>query len=358
MASVSCSRRSCPCVIASPKRVRCAPDPFRGLQRVAEGVRLVERCGVSRLLHALSGDGASEGIDSRRAGAERRRVCGDGAARGSGHRESAREPVARSPWSAVRRPQQRKTIMMRVTATMFALVVAAATAVSHAQGRGGGAWSTVGGDAQRTGWARTDPRISKDSAAKGLQLVWKRQIDKSAASLTQPVLLPNIISYRASRRSPFSAGRTRYTRSTTTSSHVLADAIEQRRQAARPRVCRRIDLGSRAPPRSRHRRLAAAGVAPRRLRHRRRRSAHAGAPGTPHRRGARSWCRGGGGGGGRWPWRRQQSLRGSSNGWCTRSTADGEDLNPPAKFTARRPTEWPVFIDNVVYAAVVSLAVA
>jgi hypothetical protein len=76
-----------------------------------------------------------------------------------------------------------------------ALILGAA--VTHAQGRGGGAWSTVGGDPQRTGWARTDPRISKESAAKpGLQLLWKRQLQKGTASLTQPVLLPNIISYK------------------------------------------------------------------------------------------------------------------------------------------------------------------
>ena len=53
---------------------------------------------------------------------------------------------------------------------------------------------------------RTDPRISKDSAAKGLQLVWKRQIDKSAASLTQPVLLPNIISYKGFKALAFLGG--------------------------------------------------------------------------------------------------------------------------------------------------------
>ena len=73
------------------------------------------------------------------------------------------------------------------------------TAVSpYAQGRGGGAWSTVGGDPQRTGWVRTDPRITKESAAKGLQLLWKRQLQKPSggAGLTQPVLLPNIISYK------------------------------------------------------------------------------------------------------------------------------------------------------------------
>ena len=74
----------------------------------------------------------------------------------------------------------------------------AAAAAPHAQGRGGGAWSTVGGDAQRTGWVRTDPRITKESAAKGLQLLWKRQLQKPSggAGLTQPVLLPNIISYK------------------------------------------------------------------------------------------------------------------------------------------------------------------
>src|SRR5262245_3000264 len=85
---------------------------------------------------------------------------------------------------------------VRFGAGMCALLLAAA-ASPHAQGRGGAAWSTAGGDAQRTGWVRTDPRISKESAAKsGLQLLWKRQLQKGTAPLTQPVLLPNIISYR------------------------------------------------------------------------------------------------------------------------------------------------------------------
>ena len=86
---------------------------------------------------------------------------------------------------------------VRSGACVVALLVAAAAA-PHAQGRGGGAWSTAGGDAQRTGWVRTDPRITKDSAAKGLQLLWKRPLDKppGAVTLTQPVLLPNIISYK------------------------------------------------------------------------------------------------------------------------------------------------------------------
>src|SRR5688572_28508614 len=87
---------------------------------------------------------------------------------------------------------------MRSRRLITAIVLLAAAAVTHAQGRGGGAWSTVGGDAQRTGWVRTDPRITRESAGKGLQLLWKRQLQKPAggAGLTQPVLLPNIISYK------------------------------------------------------------------------------------------------------------------------------------------------------------------
>jgi outer membrane protein assembly factor BamB len=85
---------------------------------------------------------------------------------------------------------------VRLIAAACGLTLAASAAPS-AQGRGGGAWSTVGGDPQRTGWARTDPRISKESAAKpGLQLLWKRQLQKGATALTQPVLLPNIIAYK------------------------------------------------------------------------------------------------------------------------------------------------------------------
>jgi outer membrane protein assembly factor BamB len=76
-----------------------------------------------------------------------------------------------------------------------ALAVAATVAVSHAQGRGGGAWTTMGGDAQRTSSVRTDPKISPDAMQRpGFQLLWKRKLD--AGPLTQPLLLPNIIAYK------------------------------------------------------------------------------------------------------------------------------------------------------------------
>ena len=77
--------------------------------------------------------------------------------------------------------------------TSIAMVAGALT--SHAQGRGGGAWTTVGGDAQRTASVRTDPKISSASMQKpGFQFLWKRKLDSQP--LTQPLLLPNIIAYK------------------------------------------------------------------------------------------------------------------------------------------------------------------
>lgn len=71
----------------------------------------------------------------------------------------------------------------------------AAAVVADAQGRGGGAWTTVGGDAQRTSSVRTDTKISVASMeAPGFQFLWKRKLDSQP--LTQPLLLPNIIAYK------------------------------------------------------------------------------------------------------------------------------------------------------------------
>lgn len=75
-----------------------------------------------------------------------------------------------------------------------AVVIGAAVAVS-AQGRGGAAWTTTGGDAQRTSFVRTDPRISLSAMqSPGFQFLWKRKLDN--VPLTQPLLLPNIIAYK------------------------------------------------------------------------------------------------------------------------------------------------------------------
>jgi hypothetical protein len=51
----------------------------------------------------------------------------------------------------------------------------AAAGAAHAQGRGGGVWTTSRNDAQRTSSVRTDPKISRQSLSKaGFQLLWTR----------------------------------------------------------------------------------------------------------------------------------------------------------------------------------------
>jgi hypothetical protein len=77
------------------------------------------------------------------------------------------------------------------------LSIAAGASPAHAQGRGGGQWSTPGGDAQRTGWIRSDPKVSKETVGKDFQFLWKSTLEqpKGLNSLTQPLQLPNIMSY-------------------------------------------------------------------------------------------------------------------------------------------------------------------
>jgi outer membrane protein assembly factor BamB len=81
---------------------------------------------------------------------------------------------------------------------------------AHAQGRGGPNWTTTGSDAQRTAWVKTDPRISKESMQRpGFQLLWKVKLENQARqlqSLTQPMLLPNIISYKGFKALAFIGG--------------------------------------------------------------------------------------------------------------------------------------------------------
>lgn len=81
---------------------------------------------------------------------------------------------------------------------------------AFAQGRGGAPWTTVSSDAQRTASLRTDAKISVDSMQKpGFQFLWKRKLDNQPAqlnSLTQPLLLPNIIAYKGFKALAFVGG--------------------------------------------------------------------------------------------------------------------------------------------------------
>jgi outer membrane protein assembly factor BamB len=69
-------------------------------------------------------------------------------------------------------------------------------------------WPFYGGDAQRTGWEKGDSRITKDSV-KDFQLVLKRKLDtksKGPFSLTPPVIIGRLISYRGFKELAFIAG--------------------------------------------------------------------------------------------------------------------------------------------------------
>jgi len=69
-----------------------------------------------------------------------------------------------------------------------------AAGVVQAQGRGPANWTTVGYDAQRSFWIRTDPKISTDSLRKpGFQFLWKVKLE---GRLTPMIVLDPYTGYR------------------------------------------------------------------------------------------------------------------------------------------------------------------
>jgi outer membrane protein assembly factor BamB len=77
------------------------------------------------------------------------------------------------------------------------------------QGRGGATWTTTAGDAGRTASVKNDPKITTQSVAKDFKLLWKQKLSGPSASpesLTQPVLLPNIISFKGFKALAFVGG--------------------------------------------------------------------------------------------------------------------------------------------------------
>ena len=85
------------------------------------------------------------------------------------------------------------------------------TGAARAQfGRGDGGWSTTGGDAQRSSWVRTDPKISKESLMKpGFALAWKLKLNnepRQLNGLTPPPLLDRYIGIKGFRSLAFVGG--------------------------------------------------------------------------------------------------------------------------------------------------------
>jgi outer membrane protein assembly factor BamB len=95
--------------------------------------------------------------------------------------------------------------MSMKTLVMVAAMSCASASLVIAQARAN--WNNAGGDAQHTGWERTDPRISKDTV-KDLQLLWKMKLEtqpKGPRPLQPPALLGNLISYRGFKELAFVA---------------------------------------------------------------------------------------------------------------------------------------------------------
>src|SRR6266516_2859691 len=103
-------------------------------------------------------------------------------------------------------------VLMRVDcrAALACMIALLAVGVLHAQGRGGGAWTTNQGDAQRSGWIRNDAKVSVESMQKpGFRFLWKNTLDnrrRQLQNLTQPITLPNIISYKGFKALAFVGG--------------------------------------------------------------------------------------------------------------------------------------------------------
>jgi outer membrane protein assembly factor BamB len=80
--------------------------------------------------------------------------------------------------------------------------------ITNAQGRS--EWVTDNGDAQRSSWIRSDPKISRESLQKpGFQLLWKLKLNNNPRhlnSLTPPALLNLPIGYRGFRSLAFVGG--------------------------------------------------------------------------------------------------------------------------------------------------------
>jgi hypothetical protein len=91
--------------------------------------------------------------------------------------------------------------------TAAAAAVALLPATAGAQAR---EWTTSGYDAQRSGWVRSDPRISKTAIEEGkFQFLWKHTFDnerRQLNGLTEPVLQDFLVGYRGFKSLAFLGG--------------------------------------------------------------------------------------------------------------------------------------------------------
>ena len=83
----------------------------------------------------------------------------------------------------------------------FSVTLLASAAALHAQALD---WPTASADAQRTGWEKSDPLITKEDVAKKFQMLWK--IRPKSPGLMAPVILGRLIGYRGFKELAFIGG--------------------------------------------------------------------------------------------------------------------------------------------------------
>lgn len=80
----------------------------------------------------------------------------------------------------------------------------------HGQGRGSIEWTTSSLDAQRTGWLRSDTRLTKEAVRKNeFTFLWKAGFDnenRQLNSLTEPIILDRLIGFRGFKALAFIGG--------------------------------------------------------------------------------------------------------------------------------------------------------
>jgi len=89
------------------------------------------------------------------------------------------------------------------------ILVLAFAVNAHAQMGRSQDWNTFGSDPGRTGFERSDPRISKESVAKEFALLYKMKLEANARgqrSVTPPMIINTLISYRGFKELAFAAG--------------------------------------------------------------------------------------------------------------------------------------------------------
>src|SRR5437899_660219 len=91
----------------------------------------------------------------------------------------------------------------------LALTALACAGTANAQLGRSQDWNTFGSDVGRTGAERSDIHITKESVAKEFALLYKNKLDeyaKGQRSVTPPVLISILISYRGFKELAFSGG--------------------------------------------------------------------------------------------------------------------------------------------------------